>query len=288
LGILIGFGLSIFFWLVTTQVLVARLKVSAPLRGDPQGAIFLRESYDVETGYTYRFTIRNRGRRDAFDVTVRCTLYSHGFGTDEPHYTALIDIPVLQNGSIDIMKGRWYFSKLLDGRAVNNADTPSRTIIFRLADITDYQKEKLKGEQYVDIRKRLEKNQASLGELMACGSDSFVNISLLAYDRLSGTRSISRDHSFGPKDIQSSDRGRGVEGSSQLMGSSDNRQRAKSRAKQILCRSCAQRKISSRASRSADRSPVQVPVGVSQNGHAERRRPDSCRRARSTYLKKRS
>ena len=185
-GILIGFGLSIFFWFVTTQILVARLTI----QGD------LEESHDPESGYSYSFLLSNKGQRDAIDVAVRCTLYSHGWATDDSDTVALIDLPVSLNGSIDIMEGRHHVRNLLHRRRRRNTDAYAWIISFRPGEIPEVQKRKLTGERHLDVRRRLESNQVPLAELMELGTKSEISVSLLAFDRLSGTRNISTSQRF--------------------------------------------------------------------------------------------
>jgi hypothetical protein len=137
-GIAIGFALSVAFWLLTTKGLIARIDVSKNLfeRTEPAGRL------------CYYARIRNTGGRDAVDVSIRCTLYSRGWATDPPGLRAVIALPIMLNGSIDLMPGRHRMRKILRMSRVIGKPDPmdalgARRVVFYLGDLSNYQKAKI-------------------------------------------------------------------------------------------------------------------------------------------------
>jgi hypothetical protein len=71
-GILIGFALSVAFWLFAIKYLVGRLRISDSIE----------EIADTDGRLKYRFDVGNVGYRDAIDVAVSCTLFSCNWAQD--------------------------------------------------------------------------------------------------------------------------------------------------------------------------------------------------------------
>ena len=185
-GVLLGFALSVMFWLITTKVLVARLTLPS----------VITELIEEDGTFSYQFWLENKGQRDAVDVNVRCTLYSTGWSGDPSELVATIALP-LSIQSINVMAGRRHMHRI-HGRSRPIDRIGPRKITFRLGSISDFEKLKLESA----LRHRLDKNQVPLREIMGLGNDSFVNIVVFAYDRFSGSRNVYTDASIAPNDIR--------------------------------------------------------------------------------------
>jgi hypothetical protein len=176
-GILIGFVLSVAFWVVTTKWLVARLRVHQQLTETvlPDGRI------------RHIFMIENVGYRDAIDVNVSCTLYSLGWAGDPKNLIATVAIPV-SVGRILIMPPSRHPRRLRKKRPVDRLGP--RVIELQLRGMSHFQKRKL---DRVDpaLRSKVEDGLMTFAELCALGNDSYLSIMVMAYDRFSGSRSVS-------------------------------------------------------------------------------------------------
>lgn len=185
LGILLGLLSSILLWYVTTKVLTPKVSVSR----------FLERSRDHEGKPRYRFTLRNEGHRDAVDVRVKCTLFSHGWASGASEEIATIDIP-LSVGQIDILPGRrWPFLEVTRPLDILG----DRIVILQLKDLSSFQKGKLAASD----RARVESGDVRLEDLMDLGTGSFINVVVYGFDRFSGSRSVySERYYFGDNIVE--------------------------------------------------------------------------------------
>ncbi|HLN17236.1 MAG TPA: hypothetical protein VK277_10875 [Acidimicrobiales bacterium] len=189
-GAFVGFALSFGLWYVTAKVLVAHLALPEQVT----------ERVDKEGRYSYSFTISNTGQRDAIDITVTCTLHSTGWGSDRPGFTALITIPMRQNGQITVIRGQHALRRRLGmTRPLDRYAGRNVAVSFNLGDVSDFQKEKLKEQG--DVLARLNENRVRLQELMELGQDSFLNIVVFANDRFSGSRNVFTDVALRAEDV---------------------------------------------------------------------------------------
>ena len=183
-GILIGFFLSVIltigFWVLMTKILVPELVISKKLielEGD-------------DGRWSYQFTVRNAGRRDAVDVTIRCTLFSIGWGSDPDDHIATIKMPIT-TGRIGIMPRR-----ARRGRQ-RRLDMVGPRVITVSPRISEFQQSKLA----TAMRHQAGSGQLRLEHLMAQGSESFLSVIVYAYDSFSGARIVSTDAEFTVGDI---------------------------------------------------------------------------------------
>src|ERR1700674_721724 len=182
LGIPIGLGIAFVFWYITTKVLTSQLSVSESLV----------KLTGPDSKRTYRFSLKNDGRRDAVDVRVKCNLFSTGWAQGPPDEIATIDVPV-SVGQIDVMPGRRFW--FLPARPIDNVG--DRIVTLQLAAISDLQKGKLPRED----RARLESGELGLEEMLDLGEQSFINVVVYGFDRFSGSRTVYADRYYKKKDI---------------------------------------------------------------------------------------
>lgn len=184
LGIVLGLLSSILFWYVTTKILTPKLSVSNSLE----------RSDDREGKPRYRFTLRNEGHRDAVDVRVKCTLFSHGWARGASDEIAIVDIPVAV-GQIDVMPGRrWPLFKT----AARPLDIlGDRIVSLQLNNVSEFQKGKLTTSD----RARLENADMRLEDLMSLGTGSFLNVVVYGFDRFSGSRNVYSERYYFGNDI---------------------------------------------------------------------------------------
>ncbi|HEV2450646.1 MAG TPA: hypothetical protein VGS62_01810 [Streptosporangiaceae bacterium] len=183
-GILIGFFLTVVltigFWLLTTKILVPELVISEQLT----------ELEKDDGTWSYRFTVSNTGRRDAVDVTVSCTMFSSGWGSDPDDHIATIKLPVT-TGRIGIMPRRARRGKR------RMLDIVGPRVITLSPRISEFQQAKLP----TAARRRAGSGQLRLDHLMAQGTESFISVIVYAYDSFSGARIVSTDAEFTESDI---------------------------------------------------------------------------------------
>ena len=170
LGVVAGFALSVILWFATAKWLVARINVPKVL-------------YEKQKDDTCEYSIRveNHGHRDAVDVTVKCTLFSTGWGTDSKSTIATIDVPI-STGQIDVMPGRRSFFK--EDRKIS--EIGPRVVTLKFHAITPFQKDKLSQPQ----QRQLEARKMKFEELAGFGDDSFLSVVVYANDRFSGARNV--------------------------------------------------------------------------------------------------
>lgn len=183
-GILIGFGLSVLltigFWAITAKLLVPKLVISEKLI----------EQENNDGTWSYRFTVRNAGRRDAVDVTISCTLFSVSWGNDPGDHIATIKLPITTD-RIGIMprQGRRGKPRMLD--------IVGPRVITLAPNLSLFQQAKLP----CAMQHRAGSGHLRLDYLMAQGTNSFVSVVVYAYDSFSGARIVSTDASFTATDI---------------------------------------------------------------------------------------
>jgi hypothetical protein len=178
IGIGAGFALSVILWFLTVKVLIAHVDVVDET---------LHEEQSRDGTYRYWFSIENKGYRDALDVSVTCTLFSRGWGTDDDAIIATIDIPVSVH-RIDVMPGK----RLFVNRDHRINRIGARLIYLNFKDITSFQKEKLTSAE----QSLLQSREMRFAELAGLGKDSFLSVVLYATDSFTGARSVYRDREF--------------------------------------------------------------------------------------------
>ena len=177
LSFIIGVISSYFVWWFLNKIITPHIQFSEN--------ISKQKSSEASSGRKYRVKLENAGRRDIIDVDISVKLTIRGgLNSKRPNNLEITYLPCSFNGKIPIMKP-----------AINE----KRRSIIRID--PNKKEEFIRAIYPKSIQEKAKEEKLTLDDLLELGSESYLEIIAMGYDKFSGARKVFVSKEFKKEDL---------------------------------------------------------------------------------------